>query len=246
LSSPLHAAIETYVSRFDQEAIEEAYMGGGTFLTGTFGTKNNQRGVFDNFTQAITGINFAATSGAPEVMANDIFGGFEEGNYLGVTANSTVTATFAQPVKYFGLYVSAVDANNRIQLYSGTTLLLDFSAATLTAMLPNNPTSTIRAVDGSVYNTNQYYGQPGTTNNSTEPYVYLSFFATGDTTITHAVLSETGAIFETDNYSISTTAVAPASSLVVVPVPEPNAAICVGIAAVGLLAWRGRRATRRI
>ncbi len=230
------AAIATYISKFDQQAIEEAYTGGTTFLTDTYNTLP-AAGAFTSFTGDTTGIAYTST-GTPKILANNQYGGNGTGNYLGVTAGSTVTATFAAPVEYFGLYITALDANNIIKLYNGATLLLTFNATSLKAFLPNNSTSTVRAIDNNLYNTNQYYGQPVTNVNAAEPYAYVSFFATAGTTITSAVLSETGAIFETDNYSIRTIAPAVAGSLVLVPEPGTTSLM---ILSAGALAWRLRR-----
>ena len=233
------AAITTYLSKFDQQAIEDAYGASAGFLTDDFGTKANLRGVFTSFSGATTSIAYTST-GSPQIQANDQFGGNGTGNYLGIASGASVTATFASPVQYFGLYITALDANNGLKLYSGTTLLLDFSATVLTALLPNNATSTVQAIDGTLYNTNQYYGQPVTNLNPTEPYAYLSFFATGGTTISKVVLTEptNTAIFETDNYSIRTIAPLVNTTLVLIPEPSVSAMTLLGALSVGAIIWR--------
>lgn len=234
------AAITTYLSKFDQQAIEDAYGASAGFLTDDFGTTKANRGVFTSFTGTTTSIAYTST-GSPQIQANDQFGGYGTGNYLGVASGASVTVTFASPVQYFGLYITALDANNGLKLYSGTTLLLDFSATVLTALLPNNATSTVQAIDGTLYNTNQYYGQPVTNLNPTEPYAYLSFFATGGTTISKVVLTEppSTAIFETDNYSIHT--IAPAVNGTLVLIPEPSVISSVALGGLALLGLRKRR-----
>ncbi|MEO7931849.1 MAG: PEP-CTERM sorting domain-containing protein [Chthoniobacterales bacterium] len=235
------AAITTYISKFDQQAIEEAYTSGTTFLTDDFGTKAGNRGVFTSFTGSTTGITYTGT-GSPQIQANDQYGGNGTGNYLGVASGAVVTATFAAPVEYFGLYISALDGNNVIKLYNGSTLLLTFNASSLTTLLPNNPTSTVRAIDNTLYNTDQYYGQPVTGSNASEPYAYVSFFATAGTKITSAVLSESVAIFETDNYSIRTTAPAVATSLVLVPEPGTTSLMILSGTALAWMLSRRRTA----
>ena len=241
LVTQAEAAITVYMSKFDQQAIEDAYGASAGFLTDDFGTKAGNRGTFTSFTSATTNITYTGT-GSPQIQANDQFGGNGTGNYLGVTSGAVVTATFAAPVQYFGLYITALDANNGLKLYSGTALLLDFSASVLTSVLPNNSTSTVQALDGTLYNTNQYYGQPVTNQNPTEPYAYISFFASAGTTITSVVLTEppSTAIFETDNYSIRTTAPAVNTSLVLIP--EPSVISCVVLGGLALIGCRKRRA----
>ena len=231
-----NAAISIYLSKFDQQAIEDAYGASAGFLTDDFGTKAGNRGTITSFTSATTNITYTGT-GAPQIQANDQYGGNGTGNYVGVPVGGTLTATFAAPVQYFGLYITALDANNALKIYTSTGIV-DFSASVLTNILPNNATSTVTAIDGTLYNTNQYYGQPTTNLNPTEPYAYVSFFATAGTTISQVVLSQTtSAIFETDNYSIRTTAPTVNTTLVLIPEPGVNGMFLVGALSVGSVVW---------
>jgi RHS repeat-associated protein len=158
---------------------------------------------------------YSASSTVPfAIMAHDVYGGatdsssstptnyFAVGNATGTT--SPVYLTFAQPVSYFGFWWSAGDSTNRIALYSGTTLYGTFSTADLLKFL-NNGTGTITATNGTPYQTSAYFGNPNLasgSNDSTEPFAYVSFSITG-ATITQIAFYNTGTSsnFESDNHS---------------------------------------------
>jgi hypothetical protein len=152
-----------------------------------------------------------------------------EGNYLGINANSSTTLTLAtgQTAQYFGFYFTAGDGANNITLMSGATVLLNFSTATLISMLPRGSGNVITAINGSQYHTDDYYAKPGNVPNAnSEPFAYIHFVATGSTTFDKIILSEGNAValFENDNHSILTAAPISPPSLVYVagtPIPEP-------------------------
>ena len=156
-----------------------------------------------------------------------------------MNAGSTVTLTLDTPCARFRFYFTAGDANNGIEIYSGNTLLRDFNTASLISLLPNNGTSTITAINGTNYLTSDYYGQPVTGQNASEPYAYLHFITQGTDTFDRIVLSQDqNAIFENDNHSILAVSPVIPSSLVLVSVPEPGSFLMLSMAA---LAFGGRR-----
>lgn len=234
------AAISVYVSPPDIESAEDSGFSGVTILTENFNHLSpGAAGTFPGaspYVSAAIGATYTAggglTGGAgSRIIANDQYGGHEEGNYLGITAGSSLTISlgtteYVNGAQYFGFYFTAGDARNQIDLYDGDTLLLSFSTASLIALLPKD--TTVGTINGGSHNTNDYYGKPGTGQNSNEPYAYLHFVATGGSTFDKIVLQQnTGstAIFENDNHSIME--VAPASIPptfigVVDPVPEPS------------------------
>ncbi len=136
------------------------------------------------------------------IVAADEYGGAGgTGDFaaVGVEASSasllSSTLTLSTPQSYIGVWASALDANNSLILYSGTTQLASFSLSTL-----------VNAI-GPCNGSNPYCGNPNnTTEDSNEPFAYLNFFATSGTTITSVVFSNanysTG--FEYDNVSVST------------------------------------------
>ena len=159
---------------------------------------------------------YSASSTVPfAIMAHDVYGGATDSssstptNYFAVGSatgtTSPVYLTFAQPVSYFGFWWSAGDASNRIALYSGTTLYGTFSTADLVGFLNKNGTGTITATNGTTYQTSAYYGNPNLaagSNDSAEPFAYVSFAITG-ATITQIAFYNTGTSsnFESDNHS---------------------------------------------
>jgi hypothetical protein len=227
------AAFDVYVSPYDVESAEDSGITG----VSTENFSSRPVGAFTNFASSTIDGSYTLTSGTVAIQANNQYGGYQEGNQLAVDNPGSVTLTLNTPVKYFGFYFTAGDANNKIELYDGPTLVLTFSTGSLISLLPNNPTSKVTAINGTQYFTKDYYGQPVSGLNANEAYAYLHFIATGGSTFNRIVLSEpTGAIFENDNHSVRATAPAVPGTLVVVP--EPASLAWCGL---GLLALRRRR-----
>ncbi|MGO9229857.1 MAG: IPT/TIG domain-containing protein, partial [Bryobacteraceae bacterium] len=150
------------------------------------------------------------------IMAPDVYGGATDSthtsstNYLGVGGDSKsanpVILKLAKPAAYFGFWWSAGDANNRVSLYSGSTLYGTFSTADLLSFLKNG-SGTITATNGTAYQTSAYFGNPNIASGSrdaTEPFAYVSF-AISDATIDTLEFyntSATGSSFESDNHSV--------------------------------------------
>ena len=179
------------------------------------------------------------SSGGTQVLDNDQYGGDNLGSYLGINAGSQATLTLDAPAQYFGLYLTAGDAFDGIDLYNGDTLLLAFTTAKLVSLLPKDGTSMVTALNGSQYYTDNYYGQPNSGSNADEAYAYLHFVMSGDDTFDRIVLHQTNnALFESDNQSILATRPDIPDSLVAVPLPEPSSMALLGFA---LLAMRRKR-----
>lgn len=248
-----HAAISVYISAPDVEKAEDSGLGAVTISTETFNSLSpDEPGSFPGVsgyassTIGATYTNGGGLSGGSgsKITANDQYGGNGEGNYLGVTGSSSVTitldnSTYTNGAQYFGFYFTAGDANNFIEFYKNDVLVYTFSTASLLDILPQN--TTVTAINGSVYNTNDYYGQPGTSNNTNEAYAYLHFIATGGDSYDKLVLNQMSGtpIFENDNHSIIAVAptITPSSPLVGV-VPEPSSALLGMLGAFGLLRRR--------
>lgn len=98
--------------------------------------------------------------GGNRIIAPDVYGGHEEGSYLGVAYGKATVLTLNEQASYFGFYFSAGDAGNLVELYSQGNLILTFNTGDLIAMLPRTPGVQIEAVNGDRYNTIDYYGQP--------------------------------------------------------------------------------------
>lgn len=216
-------------------------------------------GAFTSLSSSATNPNYFSsatyTSGGnsgtlPSIKANDLFGASTgSGRYLNVTPGNTVTLTLGTAVPYFGIALSAVDAGNVFTFMdAGGNTIATFNANVIRTLLPNTAGSTVKAINGTTYNTQAYYGQPGNTdpnnNNNVEIYSYLHFFTTG-ALIKSIVFSQaaTSGNFENDNHSILATAPAVDGTFIVVPEPGIGAMVAAGCAGVFVLR-RLRRARR--
>ena len=151
-----------------------------------------------------------------------VFGGAFGTPYLGVF-DEVVTLDLNSPQKYFGMWWSAVDSDNLVQVYDNSNLLTTISAIDLVPLLTPN-----------------HFGNPNTGENAIEPYVYLHFAATGSTEITQVRFTNADDSFlETDNHSITNRLVDPPGTEIV---PEPSTACAL---VVGLVSGLGINRRRR-
>ena len=148
-------------------------------------------------------------------------------------------------VHYFGFAWGAGDDNNRVSFYNGASLLGTFSSLDIQALLTN---PTVTAVNGSIYNSPDYLGQPGSghTINNGENYAFVHFLITAGTDRIDFFNTNTGTGFESDNHTIRTTAPNVAgSSLVFVTnltvAPEPGTLALLLLGAAGGLVVKRRR-----
>ena len=118
--------------------------------------------------------NFTALSPGLKIIPADRFGGAGGGGQYFVVGLSTGTTQadldlgFGTPQAYVGMWLSALDASNVIELYSGGLLVASYDAPTVHASLP------------AIYNGNPnvpFLGQ-----DASEPFAYLNFIGTGGTT----------------------------------------------------------------
>jgi hypothetical protein len=224
-------AINVYLSPNDIQTAEASGIAGVTtenFTAAPLGTVNSYAGALGTYTTTTTA----------SVLANDQYGGNAEGNYLGVAANSSTTLPFTiGDVQYFGLYFTAGNDDNIVQLYDNGALVFSFNTASLNTIL-NNGAGTIQAINGSIYNTADYFGQPVTNNNNSEPYAYLHFIASAGSKFDEVRLSNISDVFENDNHSLR--AIAPEVPGTLVSIPEPSSAL-LGLLGVTALGLRRRR-----
>ncbi len=196
-------------------------------------------------------------SSALRIQASDQYGGANGSRYAAFGAQSgtsgAITLNLSNPVEYFGLWWSAIDANNGISLYSGNDFLMRFTGAELISLFAASPTLT--AQNGTVYPTSDYRGKPGTSprQNTGEYYAYTMFRVSG-LTFTRVVFDNSGTTatgFEMDNLQIRTGNFSIPNSTVLLrtydvqPVPEPSVWIPAG-AGLLWLAWRRRRAAAKL
>ncbi|APW60914.1 PEP-CTERM sorting domain-containing protein [Paludisphaera borealis] len=165
---------------------------------------------------------YTATADSSIILSADQYGGANGTQYISVGSQAggpggSMVLSLNGPADYFGLWWSAVDSQNKLQLYSGGvggTLLGTYTSADLPAFSAG------------------YFGNPNppADRNTGEPYAYVNFFGTAGTTFDTIVFSNSNATgFESDNHSIHS-------------VPEPSALLMGGAASViGLAVARRRR-----
>ncbi|RYD34725.1 MAG: hypothetical protein EOP85_19585, partial [Verrucomicrobiaceae bacterium] len=183
LSSQATAAISIYLSPNGIETAEDS--GISNVTTETFNGREN--GSVNNFEGAVG--TYTAPWGG-DVNDGNIYSGATQGKYLGIQSGSSTTLSLTGNVAYFGLYFSAGDGGNSFEVKSNGVTLFSFNTAALIAMLPRTDEGRIVAINGQEYHTKDYYGQPGTSHNGTEPYAYIHIIGTEGTTFDQIVLSE--------------------------------------------------------
>lgn len=192
------------------------------------------------------------------VVAPDQYGGARDSNgvgtrYLAFGAQSgyaePVPLIFQQPQDYFGFWWSAGDANNTLTFYSGSLILARFATADILTFLR---ATQVEALDGTRYNTADYFGKPGATPrpNSAEPYVYLSFVIRGGRfeRVVFGNSGSTGTGFESDNHAIYAGAFEIPQSQIYVDTlsPEPGTFFLAGIVLLAGGLWGRRRHKRQL
>jgi hypothetical protein len=153
-------------------------------------TEDFNSAVLGNFTtyNSAIGTYTSNPDNAGFISSADVFGGAEETPYLAIFDNSSLTLDLTTPQAYFGMWWSAGDDSNQLQIFSGSNLLATYDVNSLLAGLPS-----------------EFFGNPNTGENDIEPYAYLNFFGTDGTTFDRIVFNQTGGGgFETDNHSVST------------------------------------------
>lgn len=183
------------IETFDAETLGDKTSGNwaiGTYEVGTGGNTNvaaaNQYGGAGTGTTMDSGgsqfLN-AGTTGTPE----------------------GVTVTLTNPARYVGFWWSAGSNGNNVELLDeNDNVLTAMTTDGLMAFLNSPDNITMTALDGkTVYNRNQYNGNPFVARNDGEPYVYLNYVlkdttAFGSTTIKK--IRFWGAGFELDNVAV--------------------------------------------
>jgi hypothetical protein len=116
---------------------------------------------------------FTGTYTGVDVLNADQYGGaYGSGHYAATFSDTGYTLDIASTLpggaNYFGYWLSALDAGNKVSFYRGGQLLFVF-----------NPQDVINAVQ-STANPSEYYGNPNAQflgQNSGEPYLFVNFFA---------------------------------------------------------------------
>jgi hypothetical protein len=174
--------------------------------------------------------NFNAVVPGLKIIAADQFGGAGgAGQYfvVGLVGGTTqADLDLGGQKAYVGMWLSALDPTNIIELYSGGSLVASYNAATVHSFLPAS------------YNGNP--NPPFLGQDSNEPFAYLNFIGTGGTTFdTVRFKNASTSGLEIDNISVRTAEVqAPLPGTIVdggvTAVPLPSA-ILGGLPLLGFL-----------
>ena len=219
MTSNAHAG---FILSAEASGIQESQVTGVT--TETFNTIAAKK-----YTSLNTAVG-TITSDAIAIQAADSYGGAGgKGRYAAIGAQSgtlSATLTLTKAASYFGFWWSAADANNAIDFLSGGKIVASFSPATALSSLGSN-----------------YFGNPNDGSDSSEKFAYLNVYGTDGSTFDQVRFSNAtaGSGFESDNWSIRTTAVTTGYSgtviqgAVVGAVPEPASLVLIATGTLGLI-----------
>jgi hypothetical protein len=157
--------------------------------------------------------------------ANTYGGAFGGGRYA--FTNSTLAVTGFNPANFFGVWVSALNAQNGIRFFSDNNVVFEGNLVNLFQQAGGN---------------SAYFGNPNPNflgQNSGEPYAYFNFLT--DATFNRVELYGYNGTLEIDNVTIGNSV----NALTAVPEPATWAMMILGMGAVGF-AMRRRRATRAV
>lgn len=240
-ASPAQAALPLY---FDI-SIENP---GVTTTTTTFlGTGPDTQFGVETFDGRSTGIStFSTDFGGSPITATytnvnirnaDQYGGAgNSGQYAvaGLGQNSSYSIEFTKTgengINYFGYWLSALDGGNKVEFWSGGSLLGTF-----------DPADVIAFVGGAG---SPYYGNPVTTQNSNEPYVFVNFYNTTGTFDKIVFTQPNTAGYESDNHTVGWYIQQGGTPVPAVPEPSTWAMMILGFGAVGGAMRASRRKTR--
>ena len=159
----------------------------------------------------------ATTTGFVSIASANVYGGAGgTGSYGSISGDAMFQ--LSNSVNYFGLWGSALDGNNTVELYNDGTLLGSYALQ-----------NTLQSASNF---SNAYYGNPYASGNSGEMYAFFNFVS--DTAFNRVrLLQNGGGGFEFDNLTIGTNIVSAA------PEPMTWAMMLMGFGAIG---WSLRKA----
>jgi hypothetical protein len=215
-SVPASAAVIASVSAAGQAT---ASLSGYNFYMDNLNSSANG---LQNLSFAGSSITGTALNGWVNVGSANVYGGAGGTGQFGTVYGDT-TYQLSQGVNYFGLWGSALDGNNTVQIYNNETLLGTYA---LQSLLQNS----------SGFN-NGYYGNPFGGGNGGELYAFFNFQS--DTAFNRVTLLQNGGGgFEFDNMTVGLK-----SAAITAPEPGTWAMLLLGFGAIGWQIRQRRPAT---
>ncbi len=142
-------------------------------------------------------------TGGQSYVKNDDQYGAGTGKYMSIRTGADVRLIFDNPVEYFAFAWPAGDGQNNIKVYRDGQVIGTFETSDIIALLPKNASNYITSINGSLYSTYDYYGKPGTGQNSGEPYAFLHFVSTSGLAFDEIEFAMgNGGEFENDNHTL--------------------------------------------
>ena len=177
----------------------------GSFVSGvtleTFDSGCSSPLAFGTFTGTCESWNPSFYAGAADTSGNPSTGG--SGTKMAVVPmGSEMVIELNAPANYLGFHWEAGNEYDRVRLYSGDTLLANFSFETLMSALEAVSMST---QEGGTVTSEDYYGNPVTGQQQHEPYAYVHISASTGVTFDKVVISEDAGspgMFEFDNMTV--------------------------------------------
>jgi len=248
LVSPAGAGtLSVYIS---PPATQDTFVGGAS--TATFDGLTPNSNTTTPYVSPIGTYQYSVSSPAAILVANQ-YGGAHGTQYMSLGAQShssaPITLNLNSSANYFGFWFSAGDKNNGISFYNGDEFLARYTTQTIVDILTPK-TGTVTAVNNTVYNNSDYYGNPNDGSNTGETYTYVDIIASGLTfdTIVLDNSDTEGTGFESDNHSVyAGTVTAPGGDVFITQitsVPEPSEYM--GFVFAGLLCFFARQHWRKM
>lgn len=193
----------------------------GSFVPGvtleTFDTGCSSPLAFGTFTGTCQSWNPSFYAGAADTSGNPSTGG--SGTKMAVVPmGSEMVIELNAPANYLGFHWEAGNEYDRVRLYSGDTLLADFSFETLMSALEAVSMTT---QEGGSVTSEDYFGNPVTGLQGHEPYAYVHISASIGVTFDKVVISEDAGspgMFEFDNMTVGFDSVADFGDTVILDV----------------------------
>jgi len=198
LAAPSYAA-EQITFSVDAPDVQGSFVDGA--LLETFNDGCSSPLEFGTFTGVCEGAEAIYYAGASSTSGSPVTGGVGT-SYARVPMGAAMSISLNQPANYLGFHWEAGNQFDRVTLYSGDTLLADFSFETLMDALA---ATELTSIGGSSYAVADYYGNP-VTGVQDEPYAYVHIFASSGVKFDRIVISEdqgSVGMFEFDNMTVA-------------------------------------------